>query len=319
MASRTSRLLILLELLQDRGYACGDQLAIELGVDRRTLRRYVAALQDLGIPIEGQRGVGGGYRIRPGYRLPPLMLKEDEVAAVVLGLLEARARRLPAPADVVEATLAKIYRVLPPRLRRQVAALEATVLFTSSGEVEPISGDIALELAEAIRRGLAVRLRYTAYDGTSSSRRLSPYGLVVDCGFWYLIAFDHMRDALRTFRVDRIKSAGIDDRLTPRTPPPGFDPVAHLQQSLATMPGAHHVCVVIELPLEVARHRMPASVGVLTATGQYARLEARVESLDWIARIIAGLGCRVRIDQPSELRAKVDALGLTLRESASAV
>ena len=60
-----------------------------VGVDRRPARRYVAALQDLGIPIEGQRGVGGGYRIRPGYRLPPLMLTDDEAVVVALGTLTA--------------------------------------------------------------------------------------------------------------------------------------------------------------------------------------------------------------------------------------
>ena len=57
----------------------------QLGIDARTVRRYVAALQDLGIPVEGQRGVGGGYRIRPGYRLPPLMLSDDEAVVVALG------------------------------------------------------------------------------------------------------------------------------------------------------------------------------------------------------------------------------------------
>src|ERR687893_3124093 len=89
MPSPTSRLLELLELLQGRPLTTGREIADRLGIDARTARRYIGVLQELGIPIEGQRGVGGGYRIRPGYRLPPLMLADDEAIAVVLGLIAA--------------------------------------------------------------------------------------------------------------------------------------------------------------------------------------------------------------------------------------
>jgi predicted DNA-binding transcriptional regulator YafY len=317
VASRTSRLLTLLELLQNHGHATGGELAYQLGVEQRTLRRDIAALQELGIPIEGQRGVGGGYRIRPGYRLPPLMLAEDEVLAVVLGLLETRASRRAAASEAVEGALAKIYRVLPPTLRRQAAALEATVRFTGSGDTEPIRGDVALQLAEAIRRGRKVNMRYTAYDGTSSSRRLSPYGLVVHCGFWYLIAHDHTRDALRTFRVDRIKDARLGTGHA-SAPPPDFDAVTELRRSLASVPGAYHVSVHLELPLEVAHRRLPDSLGVLTTTDDGVRLDVQVESLDWIARVIAGLGCGFTIERPAELRATIAALAGVLHESAHA-
>ena len=89
MLTPTARLLELLELLQAQPLITGREIADHLGIDRRTARRYVAALQDLGIPIEGQRGVGGGYRIRPGFRLPPLMLTDDEAVVVALGTLAA--------------------------------------------------------------------------------------------------------------------------------------------------------------------------------------------------------------------------------------
>src|SRR2546430_331867 len=91
MPSPASRLLEVLEILQTRPLATGREIADRLTIDRRTVRRYVATLQDLGIPVEGERGVGGGYRLRPGYRLPPLMLGEDEAIAVVLGLIAAGA------------------------------------------------------------------------------------------------------------------------------------------------------------------------------------------------------------------------------------
>jgi predicted DNA-binding transcriptional regulator YafY len=316
MASRTSGVLVLLELLQDRGHASGVELASELAVTGRTLRRYIAALRELDIPIEGQPGIGGGYRIRPGYRLPPLMFSEDEVVAVVVSLLEARASRVAVPADIVDAALAKVYRVLPAPLRQHVTALECAVLFAVAGEVETISGTIALQLADALRRGLRVRLRYTARNGRSSTRELSPYGLVVDEGFWYLVAFDHARDALRTFRVDRIQEVRVIDGVAAESAPFDFDPISYLRQAMRSLPGRHRVSVSIELPLETARERLPEWLGVLTADGRDTHLEAQVESLDWIARTLAGLGCRFTINAPQELKEKVADLGRTLQESA---
>src|SRR5689334_11813220 len=106
----TSRLLELLEVLQTKPLVTGRELGDRLGVDRRTVRRDVAALQRLGIPVEGERGVGGGYRLRPGYRLPPLMLTEDEATAVVLGLTAARRLAL-GDADGADGALSKIHRV----------------------------------------------------------------------------------------------------------------------------------------------------------------------------------------------------------------
>src|ERR687897_1194232 len=113
MASPTSRLLELLDLLQARPLTTGREIADWLEIDARTVRRYIGVLQGLGIPVEGQRGVGGGYRIRPGYRLPPLMLADDEAVVVVLGLLATRGSGPDGETDAVDTALAKINRVLP--------------------------------------------------------------------------------------------------------------------------------------------------------------------------------------------------------------
>ena len=156
----TSRLLELLELLQSRPLVTGHEIAAHLGVDRRTVRRYVDALQELGIPVEGQRGVGGGYRMRPGYRLPPLMLGDDEAVAVVLGLVAARRLGLDTGGDHPEAALEKIHRVLPATLRRRVEALEATLAFTEKATAGvPVDGATLLLLADAIRAGTAYARR----------------------------------------------------------------------------------------------------------------------------------------------------------------
>src|ERR1700712_315610 len=106
--AKTERVLQLLEALQDRPSSTGPDLARALGVDVRTVRRDIVSLRDLGIPVEGERGRGGSYRIKPGYRVPPLMFTSSEAAAVALGLLAAR--RLGLEAD---GALAKVRRALP--------------------------------------------------------------------------------------------------------------------------------------------------------------------------------------------------------------
>ena len=233
MASPTARLLELLELLQTRPLTTGREIADRLGIDARTARRYVGVLQELGIPVEGQRGVGGGYRIRPGYRLPPLMLGDEEAVAVVLGLLATRGSSEDG-SDVVDGALAKINRVLPATLRRQVEALEETLAFTATRSA-PADAAAVLLLAAAIRRRRRLRIAYRTFAGDESERELSPHGLVVHRGRWYLAAHDHGRDDLRTFRVDRIRRTELADA-SAVGPPDGFDAVAHVTRSLASVP-----------------------------------------------------------------------------------
>jgi predicted DNA-binding transcriptional regulator YafY len=124
----TIRVLAMLELLQGRRQLSGAELAAGLGVDQRTVRRYALRLADLGIPVTAERGRYGGYRLLPGYRLPPLMLTDDEAAAVVIGLLAAE--RLGQPVAGISTALAKIQRVLPAALAERVAALRQTLGFT---------------------------------------------------------------------------------------------------------------------------------------------------------------------------------------------
>jgi predicted DNA-binding transcriptional regulator YafY len=317
MLTPTARLLELLELLQARPLLTGGEIADRLGVDRRTARRYIAALQDLGIPIEGQRGVGGGYRIRPGFRLPPLMLTDDEAVVVALGTLAAGRLGLAGSADSVDGALAKIHRVLPDGLRRRVEALEETLDFTTSGRGSaPVEGETVLLLAETIRRRRRLRMAYRSYAGEDTERELSPFGLVVHTGRWYLAAFDHGRDDLRTFRVDRIRRPVLgEDGAVPA--PDGFDAVAYVSTSLARTPWRFEVEVVLDLPFEDAARRVPATLAELTEEAEGTLLRIRVGSLDWAASVLAGLGCGFTIRKPVELRECVRALAARLAHSAA--
>src|SRR3954451_22948057 len=142
MTRPAARVLTLLELLQSGGVRTMAELADRLGVDGRTVRRYVGHLIDLDVPVESVRGRYGGYRLAPGYRMPPLMLTHEEALAVLLGLVAGPRGGLgtTSPAGVglvttsvagMESAAAKVRRVLPEALGRRLDALLATADFTT--------------------------------------------------------------------------------------------------------------------------------------------------------------------------------------------
>ena len=310
-------MLELLELLQAQPLTTGTEIADRLRIDRRTVRRYISALQDLGIPVEGQRGVGGGHRIRPGYRLPPLMLDDDEAVVVALGMVAAGRLGLTASTESVDGALAKIHRVLPEGLRRRVEALETTLDFTTATSAgAPVTGETVLLLADAIRRRRRLRIAYRSFSGENTRRELSPHGLVVHSGRWYLAAYDHTRDDLRTFRADRIRRVALTTE-SAVAPPDGFDAVSYISRSLARTPWPYEVEVLLHLPLEEAATRLPATLAELVEAEEGTTLRMRVSSLDWMARVLAGLDCGFTVLEPDELRASVRGLADRLAAAVS--
>ena len=95
MSGPTIRVLSLLELLQSHARLSGSEIATRLGVDKRTVRRYIRALEDLGIPVTTEQGRDGGYMLVAGFKLPPMMFTNDETLALSLGLLAAKNLQLP--------------------------------------------------------------------------------------------------------------------------------------------------------------------------------------------------------------------------------
>jgi predicted DNA-binding transcriptional regulator YafY len=305
---KVDRVLALLEALQDRPSITGPQLADRLGVDVRTVRRDILSLQSLGIPVESERGPGGGYRLRTGgYRMPPLMLTPPEATAVALGLLAARRDGLDA-----DGALAKIRRVLPDEVRLRVEALEQTLRFTGGPpDAVPPKGENLLLLADAARRGRRVRGVYARADGTESEREVSPYGVVAHGGRWYVPCHDHGRGELRCLRVDRFCTVRLGG--PGLAPPPDFDSIAFVSRSLARVPWRHEVEVLLDLEPDAAAERFPPTLAELEPAGEGTLLRMRTESLDWVAGLLAGAGCEFTIRRPEELRAAVHALAERLR------
>jgi predicted DNA-binding transcriptional regulator YafY len=299
MEHPTTRVLAMLELLQARRELTGRELAGLLGVDERTVRRYALRLAELGIPVEARRGRHGGYRLLPGYKLPPLMFTDDEAVAVVLGLLVGQRLGIG-----TGGALDKVRRVLPAPLRDRVAALHETLGFTlMPRDAAMPDASVLLALAAAARDRNRVRLTYRSWKGEDSERDLDTYGLVFHSGRWYASGFDHRRGEVRTFRVDRIAAvAPLPDTYED---PGGFDVVAHVTESLAAVPYRYEVEVELAMTLAEARRRIPATVGTVTGTDGAVLLRTRAERLDGMARLLAGLGCRFVIHAPDELRGAV--------------
>lgn len=310
MSRPTGRVLTLLELLQSGGTRTIAELADRLGVDGRTVRRYVDQLIDLDVPVEAVRGRYGGYRLGRGHRLPPLMLNDDEALAVLLGLTAGRRTGLTAD-TAAETAAAKIRRVLPDRLARRLDALQDTLTFTrpSAGLPAPDTATL-LTLADAVRHRRPVSFRHTGRDGRLRDRTLHPYGIVNHSGRWYVTGADPAIGENRTFRLDRITGA----RTLPGSfdEPPGPDPAQRVLSGLAATPYRHEVALRINGTVDQIRTRLPASIATVDDTApdeeRWRRVELRAEHLDWLPAVLASLDRPFAIDHPDELRPLVRAL-----------
>ncbi|MEW2453464.1 helix-turn-helix transcriptional regulator [Streptomyces albus] len=323
MSRPTARVLTLLELLQSGGTRTVAELADRLGVEGRTVRRYVDQLIDLDVPVESVRGRYGGYRLAPGYRLPPLMLSDDEALAVLLGLVVGRRTGLTtAQRTANETATAKIRRVLPRHIARRLDTLLESLTFTEQpgqpgqpGQPATPDTGVLLTLADAVRHHRPVSIRYTDRDGRRSERTLHAYGIVAHAGRWYVTGADALLGEDRTFRLDRI----ADARTLPGSfeAPDGPDPAQRLLSAFATAEYRHEVTLRIHGTVEQIRARLPAGVARIQehepAAGQdrtaerWQRVELRAERLDWLPPVLASLDRPFVIERPAELRALVTA------------
>jgi predicted DNA-binding transcriptional regulator YafY len=298
MTRPTARVLALLEILQGGGTHTAAGLAERLGVDERTVRRYVGHLLDLEVPIEAVRGRYGGFRLVPGFRMPPLMLTDEEALAVLLGLARAS---YPA----AEPAAAKVRRVLPKALGARLDALLETAEFTVPRPAEATPGAaVMLRVAEATRERRPVLIGYLDRAGRRSDRTVHPYGLVAHRGRWYLSAADSASGEVRTFRLDRVTEVRVAEGTF--APPEGFEPAGAVLASLAETPWRHRVVVRVRGAVEDVRARLPGGLATVEAGEEgWALVRLRAERLDWLPGMLAGLGLPFVVAEPAELRAAV--------------
>ncbi|GAB3257554.1 helix-turn-helix transcriptional regulator [Chitinimonas naiadis] len=300
MAKPTHRLLALLEILQTQGLVAGSELARRLEIDPRTLRRYMAQLEEMGIPITAERGRDGGYRLMHSFKLPPMMFSNEEALALSLGLLAARSLGLAEAAPAVSSAQAKLERVLPANLRQRVRAVGETVRLdlSQAGPSEDNAALIALSAAAQVQQ--RVHLHYRTAEQALTERDFDPYGLAFRSGRWYVVGYCHLREDLRSFRLDRIVTVVAIPASFLR--PTDFDALAYLARSEAILPRTYAVTVLLHTSLDTARREIYSALGVLEVQEQGVLLRSQVESLAWMARQLAQLPFTFTVLSPPDLR-----------------
>ncbi|HEX2623601.1 MAG TPA: YafY family protein [Phototrophicaceae bacterium] len=293
-----TRLLTVLELLQSHGELTGRELASRLEVEVRSIRRYVTMLRDMGIPVESESGRYGYYHLRRGFRLPPLMFNNDEILAIILGLMSVRRLGLAATTGVESAT-AKIERVLPEELRERVRAVQG-VLTLNIPTYEGAVSELVAKFSVAAYQNHQLWIAYSAHAQDRTERTVDVYGLVYNVGFWYAVCYCHLRKDLRIFRLDRVSEARLLE--TTFQSPLDFDALQYVLDSIASQPGAWSIEVLLMTTLENARQRIPADIALLEACQDGVILRSWADGLDWMARYLVGLGIPLRVIQPPELR-----------------
>lgn len=300
----TSRVLTVLELLQSRPYITGPELAARLETDVRTVRRYIMHLQDVGIPVEANIGRQGGYRLRPGYKLPPLLFSEEEATAIMLGLLGTSWLEIGQSSVAVEGALAKVSRVLPAQARERLQAMTTHLHFFSPGQQTQPDVSLLLRLSEAIGQSQRMFMEYRSLDDELTQRKIDPYGVVARDGRWYLVAYCHLRRDYRTFRLDRIQQAQPLDE--PFTRDEGFD---YRSFVTARTPSGVRIEVEFQATLFAVQQRIPASYGKLSETPTGILMRSQYDDMDDMARYLMGVNLPFVIHHPPELRAAVRRLG----------
>jgi predicted DNA-binding transcriptional regulator YafY len=303
------RVLTVLEILQAREQVTGAELAERLEVDLRTIQRYIVRLKDLCIPVESVRGVGGSYRLRPGFRLPPLLLTNEEAFALSLGLRALRQLGLSAFAPATEGVMAKLGRVLPDALRESIQTVEDVVAVEPGPWVVTTSADDLIQTASAIRMCRRIRFVYRAHTGTESEREIEPYAVLYTDGRWYLIGHCLLRQALRTFRLDRV--SGLEIREETFHAPASFDGRAFLAQRMPFIQSDFQIDIWIDMPLEEARGTFaPWRINAeQDGNGTRLRCGRDRDRLSLFAAMLLTTGRSIVIHSPAELRDVFQELG----------
>lgn len=304
MPNAATRLITLILLLQRQPNQKAADLAQALGVSVRSLHRYIAMLDEMGIPVYSERGPQGGFSLVRGYKMPPLVFSPEEAVAVSLGtglvgelwgqLYEAAAR----------SALAKLENVLPDDQQDEIAWARRALVTT--GLYRPGLGEFA-PLLQTLRGALHQQKRLRLVYQTSSrpepaEREVDPYALAHSRGWWYLLGFCHLRQAVRAFRVDRIRAAQV---LAARFEPPAdFDARRHLNLEAA----GPHVQARLRFAAEAAHLALsnrPAWESVETQPDGGVTVTLALPDLLWAASLALSYGPAVTVEAPEELRGLV--------------
>ncbi len=301
MVQTSARLLKVLSLLQSRRFWGGGDLARELGVTERSVRRDVDRLRSLGYPVHAAGGVGGGYQLGAGKELPPLPLEDEEAVAVAVGLRVAASGPVKGLEEAAVRALAKLEQVLPKRLRRRVNALQAVSV--RLGDTAPrVDAEALAVIANACRDSELLRFDYSSREGAASERSVEPYRLVHTSYRWYLLAYDLDREGWRTFRVDRIGPKPRTGRSFKARPLPSEDVAAYVSQAVSTEAYRFRARVTVHAPARVVSEKLSGVAGrIEELDAERCLVHAGADSLEALAFYLAWLGFEFEVHEPREL------------------
>ena len=305
MSNTSARMLRLLSLLQTHRYWPGAELAERLEVSERTLRRDVDRLRDLGYPVDAQRGVDGGYQLAAGAALPPLLLDDEEAVALAIGL---RAAAHGAVAGIEESSvraLAKLVRIMPPRLRRQVDALRLATVPAVWSNGPSVDAAVLTTIAQACQDEERMRFAYTARDGEQSARHVEPHRLVSLGRRWYLVAYDLHRQGWRSFRLDRLTDARSTGMRFSQRELPAADAVAFVRAGIDSVPTSIAVEALVHAPATQVRGRIGQWATIEEVDERRCRVRMTVDSLDWPTLALGAVGAEFEVLAPPELVAQL--------------
>jgi predicted DNA-binding transcriptional regulator YafY len=314
--STGARMLELLSLLQTHRYWPGGELAGRLEVSERTLRRDIERIRDLGYPVDAVRGVAGGYQLRAGGSLPPLLLTDEEAVAIAVGLRTAASGAVQGMEETAVQSLTKVLSLMPPRLRQQMDAL-ATETVPAPMRGPSIDATVLTTLAQGCRDDEIVEFDYTARESATERRQVEPHRLVSLGQRWYLVAWDRRRDDWRSFRVDRMAEVALTGRRFTGHELPADDALAFVQAGIRQIPRRYDVRVLVRAPIgEVA-----------AVTGRWAELSEvdggtlmamPTDDLFWPLAVLASIDADFEVESPEELRDQVAKVGTRFRDSRGA-
>lgn len=305
MSKPVTRVLTLLELLQTHGLMSSPDIARRLHVDTRTVRRYISALEELGIPVVTEQGRYGGYQLVAGFKLPPMMFTDEETLAISLGLLAANQLGLAETAPAIASVQAKLERVMPGNLKRRVRAISNNArLILPKAHGSENKEDLLL-LTDAAHAQQRVRFIYQAGDAEAQQRDVDPYGIVFRRGHWYMVGYCHLRGALRTFRLDRLSNVIPLGHSFLR--PPEFDAASHLTNSMQNVPRQHQVTVLLHTDMTTASRYLYGLEGLLQQQDEGLLMDTSTDCVEWFARWLVQMPFEVTIVQPVSLWEAVNA------------
>ena len=313
----TTRVLAVLALLQAHGRMSGSELAGRLEVNIRTLRRYIIMLQDLGIPIEAERGRNGAYVLSAGFKLPPMMFTNEEALALTIGLISARRLNLAETDRAIESAFAKLERVMPLDLKGRVRALTETItLELSAAASTPPSEVILSAMSSAAQLQQRVHVQYHPNQGEDTERDFDPYGLTFYLHKWYVVGYCHLRQDLRSFRLDRITQVNVANTHFDR--PEHFDPLTYIMQAITSMPRKFAFELLLKTDIATAQKEVFDVLGILEADKDGVIMRGSVEDLDWLARQLSIFSFDFVVREPGELRVELKKHSVKLANLAKA-